>query len=458
MLFLLTILCLGQNAPPQTAKPRPVEERYVDGTLRFSIQPPANWQLIARREHLGDRTVVLRMVRGTQNKQLEQFILSQYESGGGKVEKLIGRAVEGLKREYSAVELISQGEQKIDNHPAGTFSASFRRDNAQNIHIETIVLIENSLVFSIAYEGPFELRSQSEPLFRKVAESLVFLRDQVSDKELREAFEAGKKLLSTLDEKKIRSCIIPEQTFMIEYQGQPVGCMQIQQAEIMLNKKPGIRVKERGWIFEPDGRVRRIQNSMYISYDLRNEKWKSSITVLNSANADSLGVQLGEGVRTDNVLLSNQTYDILEPAVTNPAITLPDMYLSRPLAVLLPQLIANAGQSQRLGFIEFDQDKAGVVVKIFETRGEPQNDRPIKRKQHKISVREGLAGVPEEMIVGDAGQINSRVIGRLRYRAATAKQVEQEFGQRITSADNRMNELEKQYQIEDERFTRPTRH
>src|SRR5262249_49584528 len=147
---------------------------------------------------------------------------------------------------------------------------------------------------------------------------------------------------------------------------------------------PGVRVRERGWVFEPDGRVQRIQNSMFVSYDLKYEKWIGSYTTLVppfDKRGESLEVRLEEGVRNERILLSNQTYDMFEPSVANPMITLPEMYLSRALARLIPALLEDLSKKQRLGFVEYDHDKCGLVVRIIDVQSE--STLPAGRSREK---------------------------------------------------------------------------
>jgi hypothetical protein len=464
MLVSLAVVMLVVGQPPQPPQPvRPpvqgLAEAYVDGTYKFSIQPPQGWQLVPRREHLRDEIVLLRMIEPLPDHSVHQIILSQYESENQQASQSLKRAAHNLELKYSGVEIINQQEQHIAERPAAYLSASFRIDNAKHLHLEVIVQLGKSQCMSIMYEGPWEQHAQTEPLFQRVLSSLRLLHDQMSDKELDAAFEAGKKWLASLTEKRIRSRIIPDQVLRIEYEGKLVGFTRIQQFDQVVDRHSGVRIRERGWIFEPEGRVQRLQNSMFVSYDLAIERWRGSYTALpppkQGAN-DVLEVRLEEGVRTGNILLSNQTFDMLEPSAANPAMTLPDMYLSRALMRLMPSLIDDLSSHQTLGFLEFDHNKAGLIIRIVETKGKAQlPNGAVREKVYRIDEREGLAADPSEIFVDSAGRIVLAKMGRMTMRAGRAEDLEKEFASRIAAADARMNELENAYHQQEQRFSRP---
>jgi hypothetical protein len=132
------------------------------------------------------------------------------------------------------------------------------------------------------------------------------------------------------------------------------------------------------------------------------------------------------------------------------------MYLSRGLTRLLPALLGDLSKQQSLGFLEFDHNKAGLIIRVVETKGKSAlPEGGTREKVYRIDQREGLAADPAEFYVDGAGRVLYAKTGRLIMRAARAEDLEREFASRIAAADNRMNELEKAYQQQEQRFARP---
>jgi len=256
----------------------------------------------------------------------------------------------------------------------------------------------------------------------------------------------------------LRKSLVGEQFFRITVDGKTTGFLAIEQSEFVWDKRPGVRIAERGWTFEADGRARSLDHVVFLSNDLVNERWKTNASTLvpgAAALPGHLEVSLEEGLRTKDVLLSSQAYAIGQPTVENPALKLPSSYISRGLMRLLPQLVKDLERPRRMAFTTFDHLRTDLVVRVVEIKGqgEPPGDAG-RGKVFRIDEREGLASEPSSLYVDEVGRILSTRQGRVTMLHSTRQEMERELGARVDDANRKMSLLESTYSKDEERFRR----
>ncbi|HKQ46968.1 MAG TPA: hypothetical protein VJZ71_02735 [Phycisphaerae bacterium] len=465
--FLLPLAVLGQTAP--LADTGPLADAYVDGTYGYSINPPKGWQ-ITRQRVPERRGVTLLQMTDRVSPTLTQEIVLKQSSTTQKVpmDEMLKRISDALELEFSDVTILAQQTQQIAGRPGAILSASFFHEGVKRLRLEAVVEHKPQSYYILLYSGPLALRAQSEPLFHRVLGSLQLLADQVDETRMKDALESGVRLLRSISGEQLKAAILPEEFLKFESEGRTIGFVAVYQAESTWEPSskagapdrgyPGIRIRERGWTFEKDGRARRLQNSMFISYDLKHERWKTSVTTLVPATGNQpeyLDIALEEGLRTGDVLLTNQTYSMGAPAQANPALQLPEAYVSRAVIRLLPRLIDDLAKKQSFAFVTFDHGRAGLVARVIECQGEdsaagiPSNDGVFR-----LEDREGLAADPTRLYVDGAGRTLLVKTGPLTMTRAEGQELSRLFSDRIDAAQKRMAELEEAYNREDARVGR----
>ncbi|QDV91453.1 hypothetical protein RAS2_25520 [Phycisphaerae bacterium RAS2] len=444
-------------SPPVPARPAALipglEEPYIDGTFGFSIQPPPGWQVVPMRKQDKNELVLLRLVQILPDGRFSEISVRQTSLPQRQpMNDLLKQRASELELQFSNAKIHSQQVQPIAGRPGGSLTASYWRENREHLRVEALVDAGRRQCIRLIWVGPLELRADSEAMFARVVASFQLLRDQVTEQELRAALQAGQGWMESLTAKKLHAALLEDELLRITHSGKTIGFIRVQQVAEPFEKREGVRVRERGWTFEPDGRIRRIQNSTFLSDDLKYERWRTSITTLVPRRSDApqtLEVVLEEGLRTDRYLLSNQCYDILAPAVENPSLTLPKTFLPRALVRMMPRLVDDPAKKQRLGFTYFDHRKADLVLRVVDFHG-PVDSIPEgavvtgSSRVFQIDEREGLASNPSELFVDDKGRTVLARVGKLTLTPTTAKEMEEMFLSRVTAAESAMTELEAQ--------------
>lgn len=441
-------------APARSAALIPgLEEPYIDGTYGFSIQPPPGWQIVPLRKQDKNDLVLLRMLQILPDGRFSEISVRQTSLPQRQpMNELLKQRAGELELQFSNAKIHSQQAQPIAGRPGGCLTASYWRENREHLRIEALVDAGRRQYIRLIWVSPLEMRAEGEALFARVVASFQLLRDQVTEQELQTALHAGQEWLEAITAKRLHAALLADELLRIAHAGKTIGFIRVQQVAEPFEKREGVRVRERGWTFEPDGRIRRIQNSMFLSDDLKHERWRTSITTLVPRRSDApqtLEVLLEEGLRTDRYLLSNQCYDLLAPAVENPSLTLPKTYLSRALVRMMPRLVGDLSKTQRLGFTYFDHRKADLVLRVVDFRG-PVDSIPDGAilsggsRVFQIDEREGLASNPSELFVDEKGRTVLARVGKLTLTPTTEKEMEELFLSRVTSAEATMTELEAQ--------------
>jgi hypothetical protein len=350
--FLLSCTVCGQVAPAPAAGDS-LAEPYVDGTFGFSVRPPKGWQVVRQRVPERDGVILLQMSAMVSPTMTQEIVLKQTSvKQKTSLDEMLKRVSDAQELEFNDRTVLSQQTQQIAGRPGAVLVSSYFREGVKRMRIEAIIEYQPQLFYLLVYNGPLQLRRTSEPLFYSVLGSMRFLTEQVDEGQMKAALEAGVSFLASLNEGRLKAAIVPEEYLKIETGGRTAGFIAVYQSDMVWERHSGVRIRERGWTFEGDERARRLQNSMFISFDLKYERWRTSITTLVPATANRpeyLEVALEEGLRTDNVLLTNQSYSMDAPAVANPALSVPPSYISRAIIRMLPRLTGDPAEKKKLG-------------------------------------------------------------------------------------------------------------
>lgn len=452
-IYLLTLV-----SPPTTPSDNnSLGDPIIDGSYGYSIRPPADWRIIRQRVPERRGVTLVQMAHAIAGGQIEEIILKQSATTQSiAMDEMLKRVAQNLELEFSNLEIQSQQLQTIGGKPGAVLSATFFREGVRKLRLQAIIQHKPQSYYVILYDGPASLRKLSEPLFNMVVASFKSIEANVDEKQLSSALESGEKFLASITQEQLKKAIVPEETLQFDLDGKLIGFVLIRQAEHAREGKPGIQIRERGWTFEADGRARRLQANMYLSYDLQTEHWRTSVTTLvpEASNRPAyLEIALEEGLRAGNILLSNQAYSLNEPNTENPSIKLPDSYISRVIARMLPRLVPDLTKPQELAFVTFDHTRAGLVAKVVEFHGRAELPSGAARGSvYRVDDREGLAANPTSIYFDQSAKTVLVQAGDLKMTPTTPAAMEKAFGSRIADAEGRMAQLEASYNKDVERF------
>ncbi len=456
-LLTLALVSFGQAGPAAQEADHRLADAFVDGSYGFSIRPPKGWQVIRQRSSERRGIVLLRMVNRPARNRTEELTLKQTSTTrdvpmGEMLEKLH----HALELEFSSVEVLSRQVQEITGHQGGILAVSFWRDGLRWLRLQAIIRLRPQNYFVLLYNGPVEGREKSEALFHLVLSSLRLLEDRFSKAELEAGLSAGQQWLSGLGAKDLRKALVAERFVKFEVGGEAVGFVRIREAEGKSKGHPGVRIQERGWLFESSGQARRLQSNTFVRDDLQEEKWKTSVTTLvpiRGPRPAHLDIALEEGIRADEVLLTSQVYEWAQPMAQNPAVAVPRAYLPRGLAGMLPRLVGELSSPRRLVFVEFEHRRAEMGIRVLELKGVGEMPGGGSGGQvFLIEHSEGPAAEPSRLYVDEAGHLLMMKAGDLVAGPAPAAELEKLFAGQVAAAEEEMGRLEREYEEAERRF------
>jgi hypothetical protein len=352
--------------------------------------------------------------------------------------------------------MLSQQVQEIAGRPGGVLAATYWRGGFLWLRLEAVIKVQARRHYVLLYNGPAEARKRSEPLFHLVLASLRLLKPHLSRAELDEALKAGATMLAGIGAEDLRKAVVPEQIFKFVLDGKTVGFVQIRQDVTTMKDRSGVRIREGGWMFEPDGRLRRVQANMFVSEDLREGNWKTSVTTLipaRGAQPAYLENAMEEGLYQQDALLTSQAYHLSDPVTENPPLRVPEAFVSLAVVRMLPRLVGDLSKPRRLAFAQFDHQRVGMVIRIVELKGAGDLPTGVTRgKVYRIEEREGPTGEPSNVYVDEAGQVLLVKSGKLTMVPASAEALERPFESRVAAAKREMARLEKEYEEQERRF------
>lgn len=452
--FLLSVALSGPSSDPLVAG---LADAIVDGSYGVSVRPPKDWRIIRRRVPERRGVTLVQMVHPLGAGQMEEIVL-KYTSTTQPVpmDEMLKRISETIELEHSGVEIHSQQQQELAGRRGGVLAASFLHEGRRKFRMQAIIEARPQVYFVLLYDGPAELRAESEPLFNLVLGSLELLIDQIKEEDLAVAMQSGRRFLGGLRPEDLTRVLVPEQFLRFELEGKTVGFVVIWQREQNRDGRPGVLVKERAWMFEPDGRARRLQSNMWVSTNLKHERWETSITSLVPATAErpaSLEVTLEDGLRAEKVLLTSQQFGLDQPMTENPPIQLSESYVPRAVLRMLPQLLGDLDRPRMLAFVTFDHSRVGMIARVVEVKGAVELPEGASTgKVFLVEDREGLASLPSEMYVDETGRSIRVESGEMCILPTTAKEMEREFEAKINEAERQMETLEAAHQATQRRF------
>jgi len=456
-LALLLLPLPGQSRPAVEPFDESLGEPFVDGTLAISIQPPKEWHVTRLREPEKRGVVLLRMLARAGSNEWQEILLKLGDPAGAKrMGDVLKEIHHALELEFSNVEILSQQEQTILGRPAAFVAAVYFFEGIRWLRLEAVVERNAREHVILLYTGPAEMRAEAEPLFQRILASLRFVEERLTPVELEAALDEGAKFLQGLKEDALTKAVLGDEYLKVELDGKPVGFLHIQQMEAERKRVGGIRVRERGWTFEADGRACRLDGVAFVSDDRREEDWKTQIATLIPASGSlPAGLDLAEeqGLRNRHVLLTSQKPRISEPVVENPPLSVPKSYLPRGMARLLPRLLGDLSEPRRLAFAEYDASTRDLLVRVYEVKGQASLPGPVTRgRVYQIDHSEGRAGQVTSLYVNPEGRIQRMVTGKLVFSPAAPEELERLFAARVEAAEREMARIERRMQEEEVRF------
>jgi hypothetical protein len=439
-------------------------EPYRDGTFGFSIRPPCGWQVIRERKVLNVGLTVLRLVNQAALGRTFEFSVRLSQTPEPiTFQSALDELSQALMAEQKNTVINETRSRTIAGKSAGFLSASFDLDGQRTIFLATIVQSRPQQYILILYSGPLDTGSVIQPVYDAVVDSFRILDDEKSDETLRRALLDGTDWLNALTPARLRA--LPTfDTWLGAYQGSELvgfrevgtefgeivtGVRRLPNGKEQLLKLEGVRVREQGWIFAPNGACRREFNEMFVTEDLQIERWRNVTLLYSPASAGrraDVSLSLEEGAKESGQIITSQRYGVAAPPTPNPPIPAPPTYAPRALLAVLPQLAGDLGNRRLLAFHEFDHAIRGMVVRTVELLGPtPSRDATSTRKFYRLRQREGLVGPPMDAYTTPTGRVVKLTGGALTFKLTKREKLHEVFARRIEEAEKAIADVDREY-------------
>lgn len=456
---------LCQTSPPAgvtQATPVALAEPYFDGSYGFSIRPPANWTVQRRREVSNLATTLLRMEEPSPSEPRAFVVEHMVTARAMSIDERFRLAVATFTVEQPEHRIDVKEAREIDGRPGGLLEVSFELGKYARHRMHAFVEIAPRNYLILRYEGDAESRRQIAPVFHAVLDSIKLLAGPLTDEDLKAALESGATWMESLDKEALRKAITPEQYFVFEAEGRPIGFVEIYQRERALKMRErridGVEIFEQSWMFSDDGAVRRNQNKLYLSHDLQLEKWQASATTWLKPEGDRLEQfenAYEEGLRDNDVLISSQTPSFSFPLQQNPPMRLPRTYIPRVMVRLLPRLVGRLDEPRNVAFVTFDHERSGLIIRVIELKGKSADERVGgEGAVYRLDDREGVAAEPMTVLVNEKGALRLVKTRAYTMRVATLEELKRLFEARVLEAEEAMIRMEQAYSESQSRFIR----
>lgn len=452
-LLLSILLAVGQTSAPAADPLSALADPIVDTAHGFSIRPPKDWQYLRQRVPERRGSTLVRMVNPLTAAEPEEIVLKHSNTTRAvSMGAMLRSIAANIELEHGDVAFLSQQEQQIAGRPGGILAATFAREGRSRVRLQAIIEAQPRNYFVLIYEGPAARRENCELLFNHVLSSFE-LQSALADREtLATAAHEGRALLDAITPDSLRKAIIPKQVLKFVLDGTTVGYVVVRQTEMRRDDRPGVSVSESGWIFEADGGARRLRSEMWVSLDVREEKWETHVTNLLPASRGQkprLDSAIEKGQLADGILLTSQKDPANQRVTENPPVRVARNYLPRALVRMLPALVSAPENPRTLAFVSFDHARAELVPRIIDLKGAARlPGATADETAFRLDDREGTAAPPSALYFDKDGKTLLVEARSLRMLPATIREMENCFAARITEAGVIMDDLERNARFE----------
>jgi hypothetical protein len=448
-LSVLAWPALGQAVDPAPAgEPAAAEAPaamvpFVDTQEGFALDLPAHWTLerqrfdgpggsqgVLRGGTLGDKSAMqVLLFRDVPADPFEGWL-----RGFGAAVRRIG-GVDDLQ-----VEPVAGGAR-----PAGWIGVR-ARVGGQPVHTwYYCVAFDPSLVWVLSVALPVEA-AQADSLVRpamvgRMAESLQVLYSRERAAELEAARTAGRKWLS---EGGLQSGIgqlrVDQEPryYVIEEQGRGVGYLErrftrqqhsIDDPRVRGGEKDGLRVSERAWRFEPDGRALYWSNEAFSSVDGTTDLYELTRGEVppDDGRDQRARIEREEVIRQDNRLLSSvrTSQDLVLPA-PRPPLRLDDTYLGLAWQRVWPTMLGSEAGAM-IGVTIYDAEARTLALLTGRPLGPLAADGDKAEPGLVYELQQGFSAAPVRLVTDRRGHMLEMTVGDLTYRLVTPEEIEQRF-------------------------------
>lgn len=446
-LFAIHLIALTAAASAQTGSVAVSSEKYVtyvDGSFGFQISIPAAWRLDRARFTTKDGAIGVSQAASPDTFCSLQVAVYRYDEPpafADWVERFANRirAAEGTAR--------MRGEQR--KAPAGDgyqFIVEGTSAGPMTIRRHFCIPLDPStiwvLTFASIHDNP-EVHDTATREYDNAIASLKITYTAATKEAMNAALTRGKGItdnLATLGPK--YEFDVGVHYYITEGESGPTGYFRSQVDRTTKDRKPGLRLRERGWQFSPDQTATMTRTDAFSSFDGKTEFIETETAIVAPAARSNtpdkgISIALDQCVREGDALFSSFSMSRrpTEQESRSP-IKIGPVYLPFVWTRLLPTL-AGEKPGEPLGFVVYDPQIRGLATRLVRCVG----DRPLateNKTYRAYDITEGYAPQPTTLLCEPNGVLHQFAAGGVTVRTATAEEVDRLFKARRDEAEKRL--------------------
>lgn len=417
---------------------------YVDGSFGFGVRPMAGATINRQKRTVEGRTQLAQFVR----LEIGWSMALRLWVADRPVDVQAARQDTGAKLvlQYPDLNITQADAVQIDSRPSVRLAATFSNEGQNWLRQQAFIPLRGKHYILVVLTTPADDSGVATEAFSQILGSFQAVRTEKQQEQLDAALVRGTTLLKTLadDGKGVSAKANPITYLRTTRDGDPIGFIEIEERSASIERKTGLRIAQRAWLFSPDGGTQYMQEDKFVADDLTYDEWRNFSQILPSKGADPkprLVVSVEGGIRRNDQLVVEFSNQVGVTEKQDKAIQVERSYAPAAWPLVLPRMV-DLNKPELYAFSMYDTERRGLVMRVFRVLGPTQITITGSRvSAFRIEDSEGLVPPISEIDVDKDGRVLRLVSGSVEMSVATKGQIEQEFAPRVKATLDRLREL-----------------
>jgi hypothetical protein len=289
-------------------------------------------------------------------------------------------------------------------------------------------------------------RTTAQDAFGHMLDSFRILRTQMQQDQLDRALDRGASFMRTAaaNDKGISARLNPVTYLRTTQDGNPIGFIEVLENATRIDRKEGLHIVQRAWLFNPDSSVQYVQEDRFIADDLSYDEWVNFSQTMPSKQVDpkqQLLVSIEGGIRDHNQLVVSSSNRIGATEKQEKAIEVGRNYASPAWPLLLPRMV-DLDTPELYAFAMYDSDRRGLILQVLRLMGPTQISIGGRRvSAFRIENGEGLVPPVSTIDVDKNGRLLRLSSGTVEMTATPKEQINSEFGPQVKATQDHFREI-----------------
>ena len=413
---------------------------YADGSFGFSVAYPEGSELEREKRFVtADELEIVRFVHLAHTWSLAVRLVTAERPLGPQ--EVVDYYSKKIHSELTEAAVSDVRVMEADTRPAARLTCRFKADDRDWIRLQAFVRKSTREYFSLLLLAPRSDEAVAADAFERILGSFRVLRSDLVQQRVDGALERGAELIRAVAARPDGLQALGKSDVFLRYieNGREIGFRHTVQTPREQDRRPGMFIREWGWLFREDGSITQLQYAMFLSNDLSYAEWDSRSRLFIPADAAKdrpaqsyFGMDMG--LHKDGLLLVNYTPAFNADDLKEKAIVTEPSFASPAWFVLLPRLL-DLNKPELYAFSAYDSDRRGLILRTVEVLG-PTRVTLDGKTLNAIRIHDGEGLVPpfNEILVDPAGRPLRVQAGPIELIAASQGDIEKTYKARVDAA------------------------